>query len=229
MNKEFHEVNLIGLVLKVLKYWWIFVIMVAAFSSVAYYYSINYISPMYVAGTTLFIGKESQDNSASISEVVRQGASLVEDYKQLVSTDQVLNQVIKQLNLKMSSRALSGRVDVASAKGTRFIYLSVTDTNPERAVLIANKISEVLKIKAEEVVKVKNVYIVDYASLPRYPISPNINLNVIIAGFAGLSFAFLIILIILAIRNTVENVEELEREFGLSVIGNIPKFKGDRR
>lgn len=227
MNNHYNEIDLSNLFKKIIRNWWVFVLIVSVCVIGADYYTKNYIRPLYETSSTLFIGKEVNDESSSISETIRQGTSLVEDYKQLVRTDEVLNEVITSLNLKMSSQMLSSRIGVVNAEGSRFIYLSFTDSNPERCAAIANKISEVLKVKAEEVVKVKNVYIVDYAKTPEYPISPSVSRNRMVAGLFGFMMSGALSILLTLRTRKIEYERDIENITGVPTIGVIPRFKGE--
>ena len=76
---------------------------------------------------------------------------------------------------------------------------------------------------------VKNVKIVDYAVLPEKPVSPNMSLNVVVAGILGIIISIFMILLINFIDNTINKEEDIEKYLQLSVLGVVPKFKGEER
>jgi len=67
--------------------------------------------------------------------------------------------------------------------------------------------------------------VIDHAHMPASPISPRPFNNIIIAGLLGGIIAALVITIWVAYSDTVQSHEEIERELGLAVLGNIPKSK----
>lgn len=227
MSNDYKEVDISVLFKKTIKLWWLYALIIISCVVGANYYTENYITPIYETNATLFIGKEISDEKASIAEVVRQGTSLVEDYKLLVRTDVVLTKVVSDLGLEMSTENISSRLGVMNVVGSRFIYLSYSDSNPDRAVAVINRVAEVLKIKAEEVVNVKNVYIVDYAKIPKYPISPSVSRNRMAGAMFGFIVSILLSLFIALRKTTVETEKDIERITGAPIIGVIPKFKGE--
>lgn len=71
-------------------------------------------------------------------------------------------------------------------------------------------------------IKATNVQIVDYASVPLVPHSPNIRLNLVIASFLGLFFGVVISFIAEHFDNTIKDEEELKDRFSIPILGVIP-------
>lgn len=229
MNEEYQEIDLIDLAKKILKFWWLLLIFMVIAAGSAYYVTKTYITPLYKANASIFIGKESGDLGFSLSESFYVGSELVTDYTELVKTNLVLDQVIKELKLESSTDTLRGKIGVEVINESRFIYITVLDPSPEMAVAIADKVAVVLKEKAVEIVGVKNVNIVDYAVLPKEKDSPSTKKNVAIAAILGLMFGLFLIFINMMMNNTIEKEEDVETAIGIAVIGVIPKFKGEVR
>lgn len=229
MEQDYEEINLNELLHKILKFWWLLVLAAIVCGGMAYYVTVNHITPVFEAKTTLFIGKEAGAIAELSLNELSVGNKLVADYRELIKTNRVLETVINDLKLATTADILRKKIDVSTVNDSRFIYATVKDPSPAMAVAIADKVSEILKEKAEEIVGAKNVYIVDVAKLPIEPFSPNVETNTTIAGVVGIMVALFFIFFNLMMNNTVATDEDIERVIGIPVIGTIPQFKGDTR
>lgn len=229
MENEYQEIDLVELAGHVLRKWWLIVILFVLSSGTAFYVTYAMITPIYSASTMIFIGKES----AKIADIslmdLEVGNQLVSDYEQLLKTNLVVEQVIKELSLTATPGIVRGNLAVQIIKDSRFMRISYQDPDPEMAVQVANKLSDVLKLQAEAIVGVKNVVIVDYAKVPKAPISPNKMKNAAVAGMLGIMVALFVIFVQLMLDNTLKKETDIEKELGLPVLGAIPHFKGEQR
>jgi polysaccharide biosynthesis transport protein len=76
-------------------------------------------------------------------------------------------------------------------------------------------------------VSANNISIVDEASRPLLPRSPNLPLNIAFALFGGLFLGFAMAVLMDFIDDSFKAPEDIEREIGLPVIGVIPKPKAN--
>lgn len=229
MEQDYQEIDLVELFQKLIKFWWLLLLMASVCGSLAFYVTKYHITPVYEAKTTLFIGKEAGAIASIDLNELSVGNKLVTDYRELIQTNNVLEKVIRELKLDTTAEILRKKIEVTTVNESRFIYATVQDPSPEMAMAIADKVSEILKEKAEEIVGAKNVYIVDVAKLPEKPVSPSKTKNTAIAIALGLMVGMGIVFLNMMLNNTVEKDEDIEKALGIPVIGTIPKFKGDSR
>ena len=231
MKDEYQEIDLVELLRVVLRNWWLILLLMLVASSTSYFVTTRYVTPIYEAKSTLFIGKESEsiagfDLSVSDLQIDDQ---LVVDYRELIKTRLITEEVIEDLALLASPSDLIRNLGISTISDSRFMHITYQDPIPERAVQITNQLSEVLADRAEEIVGVKNVRIVDPAIVPENPISPNVVMNVAIAAVLGIILALFIIFIRMMLDNTIKTEEDIERTVDLPVLGMIPQFKGEVR
>lgn len=229
MNEEYQEIDLVELFKSVLRRWWLIALFMIMAGGAAYYVTTEYITPIYEAKSTLFIGKENDVlSSVSIGDLQLDN-KLVVDYRELIKTRLVTEEVIQDLSLLTDYNGLRDNLGIQIITESRFMHVTFKDPIPERAAQISNRLSEVLAEKAETVVGVKNVQIVDYALVPNTPISPSVKKNVAIAGVLGAMVALGLIFLQMMMDNTIQTEEDLEKLTQLPVLGVIPKFKGETR
>ena len=228
-EQQYQEIDLIELLRHILAKWWLILLLMVISGATAFYITTERIVPVYQAQSTIFIGKESSSiTDLNINDFNLEN-KLVVDYRELIKTRLVTEEVIQELGLVSSTNELIMNMDVQTIQDSRFMHISFKDPVPERAMDIANKLSEILAEKAESIVGVKNIQIVDYAILPEYPISPSLKKNVAIAAVLGMMIGLFVVFVNMMMINTIQKEEDVEKEIGLPVIGVIPHFKGEDR
>ncbi|WP_212505758.1 YveK family protein [Anaerotalea alkaliphila] len=213
----------------VLAKWWIVACLGLLGMGSAAFVTAEYITPMYEAKTTLFIGKEANSLAGiSISDITL-GDKLVGDYRELIKTRLIAEDVVRILELDMPYETLVGRLKISTISDSRFINVNFQDSDPAQAARITDTLSEVLVYRAEEIVGAENVRIVDYAVVPKSPVSPNLRMNVMIAGVLGAMAGLFLIFLLMMMDNTIKREGDIEKHLGISVLGVVPKFKGMER
>lgn len=86
-------------------------------------------------------------------------------------------------------------------------------------------LSKYQEAQIAESMKDTNLAVVDYATPPTGPISPNHFTNIGLAAVLGLVLGIVAILVLEILDNTINTAEELERFTGLPIVGLIPKAK----
>jgi len=219
----------------ILKRWWIIFICVLVCSASAVAASLYFIDPVYQSNTTIYIIKEEKviERADEYTNLLI-GAQIVKDYRELAKSRLVANQVLKDLKLdNITVEAFSDKVSVDLKNDTRVIQISATDTSPEMAKIIADKVTDVFIEKVVDIMQAMNAKVIDRAEVPKKPIKPN-KVKYTAAAFAfGLVLGFGIVLLIEFLDNTVKTAEDIKVFVDLPVIGAIPLFsnilKGGRK
>ncbi|WP_066632823.1 YveK family protein [Desulfolucanica intricata] len=172
--------------------------------------SLYVIAPVYRSSTTLMVFRQpSVGTSYDVTlQTIMLNQKLVKSYTELAKSTLILNEVIKQNNLKMSAESLRQKVNVELLSNTELFKISVEDSNPTLSAMLANEMARVLSEKVAEMMNFDNIQIVDAASPPGKPIWPNHILNVLLAGVIGT----LIILGIAFMRASIRDDEKKESQ-----------------
>jgi len=221
------EINFKELTLAIVRRWWLFLSLSIIFAMGAYYFTDNYITPVYKAETVLFIGQEPNDIAGlgiSIAQL-QLSSQLIVDYAQIAKTRLVLSEVINNLNLSEDYDGLRTNSKVETISESRLVKVSYTDIDPIIAADVANELAKQLTLAVVEIVGVENIRIIDKAIVPEFPVSPSKALNTIAAFTVGLVVALLIVLIGIQINNVIETEEDIEILTDLPVLGMLPKYK----
>ncbi|SHJ41142.1 YveK family protein [Thermoclostridium caenicola] len=212
-----------------LRKWWVILLFIILFGSLSYVMTNYYMVPVYTANTTLYVGKNADEQGMSLSEL-NIGASVVLDYREIARSRLVASTVIEELNLEdISAKELANSIRVQQRPETRVIEISVSHTDPQMAMDITNKVAEVFQEKIVEIMQVSNVQVIDRAELPERPSFPNKRANYIIGVLLGLMLSAGIILLIEYLDDTIKTSEDAKKYLNLPVIGTIPSFSPRRK
>ncbi|PKM96266.1 MAG: hypothetical protein CVU84_00695 [Firmicutes bacterium HGW-Firmicutes-1] len=226
MDDQYKEMDLVEIINFILNKWWILMLFSAISASLTLFINVEYIQPVYEAETTLFIGKEKNnigELGISLSEFEVKN-KLVVDYKQIVGTRLVVEEVIQNFKLQMTLEEFRESLFVNTIEDSRFFTVGFKNTDPVLAANISNELAKQLTIVAAEIVDVESIRIIDMAIIPMEPISPNKIMYTLIAGIVGFMMGLLFLFIQLLLNNTIKKEEDIEKLIGLPVIGTIPKF-----
>lgn len=225
------EVNFEELLEIIIKKWWLIVLMTLIGFGSAYFYTVKYITPIYEAKTVLYIGQES-GGLGSIDVSLGQlnaNSQLLVDYKQIASTRLVINEVIKNLRLNMSYDEFQSNILVESILDSRLFTVGFRNQDPQVAKLVSDELAKQLTVAVLQIVGVENIRILDQALMPQVPVSPNKLLNSIIGGLLGFFIALFIVVFMFLVNDTIRSEDDIENLIGISVLGDIPEFKGEDR
>lgn len=190
------------------------------------YSYITYI-PVYESYETMIVVVKDSGSSANQPYMdILMGQQLVKEFKEIIKSRKVLQSVIDELMLKnMSYEALADNVSVALKDNTRILTIKVRDGDPGRTKILTEKVCDVFIGEVSKIVKVDNVEIIDTAQLPREPVKADVNKKLLVALIIGLVAASGIIFVLEELDDTIKTAEDVERIFGLKVLGTIPTLK----
>ena len=183
--------------------------------------SVFFIKPKYTSTTRIYVVSRSSDTSLT-NQDLQAGSYLVNDYKEVITSSEVLSSVIDQEKLSMSASELSKDIAVTIPTDTRVISISVTDTDAQRACDIANTVREVAAEKIKAVTKVDDVTTLESATKPSHPSSPNVKKNDAIGALAGVFLAVVGILVAEVLDDRVRRPEDIEEVLGMTLLGVVP-------
>ncbi|MCW8519857.1 Wzz/FepE/Etk N-terminal domain-containing protein [Streptococcus macedonicus] len=201
------------------KFFIIFIALVVG--TVALLGSVFFLKPKYTSTTRIYVVSRSSDGSLT-NQDLQAGSYLVNDYKEVITSNEVLSSVISQENLSLSTSELSNMISVNIPTDTRVISISVEDTDAKEASDIANTIREVAAEKIKSVTKVDDVTTLEAAEVASKPSSPNIKRNAALGILVGGFLAIVGILVLEVLDDRVRRPEDVEEVLGMTLLGVVP-------
>jgi len=169
--------------------------------------------PGYPSARAIKSQLEELDQSISREER-RVLASLTTDYRQAQTREDELRAKVEALK--------ASYLDVQRRSIQYNIYKQEVDSNRALYDGLLNRFKE---IGVAGGVGVNNISFVDRADIPKKPSSPRVMLNLLAALVLGLGFGVAAALLLEQIDESILDPEEIERHFGLAVLGSVPKVK----
>ena len=200
------------------------------FAGIGYMYTTRYVTPMYTSTTTLVLASQNENttNTTTAATDVSINTKLVSTYKELITSKNILEEVIKNTGANMTDEELRKNITVTSVTNTSLIEINVTDQDPNQVVKITNEISNVFVKKISEIYNINNIQIVDEAETPTAPSNINHKKDIIIFAIIGLIVSFVYVIISNMIDTTIKSTEELEKMFDVPILVSIPMY-GNRK
>ena len=198
-------------------------------------YSYFIVEPTNTSYTTLLLTQVNSEDSESITQTdLTLNSKLVSTYSELIKSNAVLREVMDSLNIhNLDEENLKNSIKVSAVTDTEMIKITVTNTNPNNAEIIANKIAEVFSDKIADIYKINNVYVVDKAETSEVPSNINHTKDIVIFMFIGIVIACGYVLLVNMLDNTVKTEADIEKITGLKVLASIPNYdteaKGGKR
>ncbi|WP_203264129.1 Wzz/FepE/Etk N-terminal domain-containing protein [Streptococcus uberis] len=217
------EIDVLSLLKKLWMKKFLILFMALFFGTLALLGSVFLIKPSYSASTRIYV--INQQNAENITATdLQAGSFLVNDYKEIITSRDVMKDVIATNSLSLSPDTLSKMISVTIPADTRVISITVSNHDPQQAKDLANSIREVASEKIKSVTKVQDVTPLEKAQLPSKPSSPNIKRNTMIGMLIGGLFTIVIIVIKEVLDDRVKRPEDVEEVLGMTLLGIVPNI-----
>jgi non-specific protein-tyrosine kinase len=216
--------------LRVLRQQWWVVIALAAFGvGGAAFYTVNQ-QPVYSATTQLFVSVTTPDSNIS---QMSQGSSFIQQrvksYAAVVASPEVLQDVIRELQLPATPGSLAGQVTVDTPLDTVLLNVTVTDSDAATAANIANEIGRMFpsfvagleKPDGMDVSPVK-ISVTKKAQAAGAPVSPRVPLNLALGLLFGLGVGIALAVLRDQLNTAVGGVGDIEKLTGAVPLGVVP-------
>ena len=193
--------------------------------ALAFAYSSFIVKPEYTSTTRIYVVNRNQgDKPGLTNQDLQAGSYLVKDYREIILSQDVLEKVVTDLKLNMSTKGLASKVQVTVPVDTRIVSISVKDKQPEEASRIANSLREVAAQKIINVTRVSDVTTLEEARPATSPSSPNIRRNTLIAFLGGLGVVVVVVLLVELLDVRVKRPEDIEDVMQIPLLGVIPNL-----
>jgi capsular polysaccharide biosynthesis protein len=182
-----------------------------------------FITPKYQSETSIYVMNKNEEATVNSSDYVTSNY-MTQDYTVLITSRTVMEQVIADLDLgdELTASQLVGMISVENQENTRIINITITDTNPVRAMDLANAVRIASAAKITEVMGIEDVNVVEEANLNATPVSPNVFKNMIIGAMLGMVLTIAVIIIRHITDDTIKSPDEIEKYLGISTLASIP-------
>ena len=197
------------------------------FGGIMFGYSTLLAQPVYQSTARMYI--LTQSTSLTSLADIQVGTNLTQDYKVMITSRTVVEQVIENLQLDCTYGQMVQQISINNPTNTRIIELTIQDNIPEDAKLIVDEFVDVSREKISNIMVTDPPSVVDYGNMPVNPVSPNVMKNTIIGAALGAFLACAMVIVIFLMDDTVKNADDVEKYLGLNTLTSIPLKEGEKK
>lgn len=157
------------------------------------------------------------------------GTSLTNDYKILIQSRPVLEDVINNLGLDTTYEKLKNEVTVTNQDDSRILQIDVEDEDPQMARRIVDELASVSSDYIGNQMEITAPKIIERGELPTQKTSPSMSRNVAVGFLVGLLLAIAVVVIDQMRNDAIVTEDDVERYLGLITYANIPEREGSSK
>lgn len=189
-------------------------------------------TPNYTATAELFASYDfSTATTEDISAITMAGSYIsnqIKSYPDLAKTQAVLDPVIRKLGLQTTAKGLSEGITVTNPEDTLLVRVEVESDEAAQSQRIADSVAESLsEVVASSLYSTSNslikLEVVQHASLPQQPSTPNIKLNVLLGLVVGLMVGLAAAIVKDMADTRLHSAQDLEKLAHAALLGSIPE------
>ncbi len=230
MEKNFDddeiEIDLLELLREFRRRIWIILGVIVLFGGVAGAFSKFVLTPQFKSTAMVYIlSKETTLTSLADLQI---GSQLTKDYKIIVTSRRVLNQVIDEMELGLTYKDLKEKVTIDNPQDTRILSISVEDPDPNMAKMIADKIATVSSDYIGDIMEMVPPKLIEEGEVPILKSSPSNAKNALIGGLLGAVLICGLITVQVVMNDTIRTEEDVTKYLGLSVLASVPEREGEK-
>jgi polysaccharide biosynthesis transport protein len=136
-------------IVAVVKRWWWLIGAMTLIGVVAAYFITSIMPPVYESSALLLVSPSKAATESQYNNLMA-GTQLALTYSQMLTDRPVLETVISQLKIKTTTDALEKQITAEPVHNSQIIKLTVTDSKPDQAALIANTLAQAFAKRVQE-------------------------------------------------------------------------------
>ena len=223
-QQQVMEIDLLELLRTYLKYWWMIVVAALCCGVIGYSYSRFMITPTFESTSVMFIlSKETTLTSLADLQI---GSQLTQDYKEVVTSRPVLQDVIAKQQLNVDYKRLKSNISIANPSNTRILKITVKDTDPARAKAVADCVAETAAEYIADIMEMIPPKIIETGEIPEKKSAPSNGKNAAMAALIGAVLVMGMLTVNMLLDDSIKDEEDVKKYLGLSVLASIPLREG---
>lgn len=227
-NEKEIEISLKDILRVIRRSLWIIVVTAIVSGILAFGYSKLFIQKTYTSTMKLYVETENSGTISSYNDLSSHNYAkdLVNTYIEMLDTHSFYEKVSASLSNKYTAAQLSSMMTYDNSSETEIFTLSVVANSPTEAKVIADSVAGVAPAVISNLKDNANLKIVDEATIPSAPTSPNVGKNTLIAFLAGTVLALAYIFIKEFLDAKIKYDPNITEYDDIPILAAIPDFKG---
>ena len=189
------------------------------------------VTPMYNASSSMYVVSASANSALDLTDL-NLGSNLTNDYKKLVLSRTMLENVLRDTGEELTTGQLKRMVSIGNDSGTRILEFRVSSPDKTQAMRLANSFVRQSILFLPEVMGLKDnaPTVIDLAIEPQSPSNQNYTRNTAIGLLAGVVVALVILVVQYMLKDTFDAADDLEKYLSVTpmaiVSENGQKYRG---
>ena len=204
-------------------HWWRIALAAVVGAVLAYGISSYYIMPTYVSRGSLYINNNTLQRNPNVNLTdIATSQQLALTCIELLTSDTFLENIKEASELEYSPNQIKGMLSLQPKNETEIIEIKVESHDAKHSQIL---VDAVLKGAQEEIIRIVqagNVTVVDEATLPTRPSSPNIAKSVVIGFLLGAVLSMFLVFLIDVFDSRIKIEGDLMEVRELPLLGVIP-------
>lgn len=184
-----------------------------------------FITPLYKATSSIYIVSASNNSVVNLTDL-QIGAQLTADYQELMLSRPLLEDVVANLGLSMTTEDLADMIDITNASDTRILKITVTSPDPQQAANVANELVKLARVYLPQIMETEEPNLVEEAILPTAKASPSYARSVLLGGVLGAALCCGVLIVRQLLNDTFVTPDDIVKYFGVQPLATVPEADG---
>ncbi len=205
----------------------IIVVASMVFAIISFVFTSCFIPKEYTSRVKLYVETNTDSTQSNYNALnsANYAKSVVPTYIEMLETTKFYSQVADTLGNKYTPSQLSKTITFNAIEDTEVFEAVVVDESPTEAKAIADAVAQTAPETLANFNDNANLKVVDDATLPKSPSSPNVTKNILIAFGAGLILSLVFAFVKELFDTKIKYNREMNEILGIPVLSAIPDFE----
>ena len=204
---------------------WLIVLALLLGGGAAGAYSKLVLTPQYTSTAMLYVlSKETTLTSLADLQI---GSQLTTDYRIIMTSRPVLQNVIDSLGLEMSYRMLRSKLSIDNPTESRILTVTVKDPDPRLAKMIVDEVAYTASDYIGDIMEMVPPKMIEEGEIVPVPVSPNNRKNTLLGAIAGAALVCGLTFLEVILNDTIRTDEDVAKYLGLTVLASVPEREGE--
>lgn len=200
---------------------WLILLTAVLFGGAAGAFSKFVLTPQYTSTAMVYIlSKETTLTSLADLQI---GSQLTKDYKIIVTSRPVLEEVIQNLAPEQTYESMKNKITIGNPADTRILSITVQDSDPVRAKTLATAVAEISSEYIGDIMEMVPPKIIEEGVVPKTKSSPSNGRNAMLGAMAGMVLICGAIVLEVILNDTIRSEEDVERYLDITVLASVPE------
>lgn len=223
-NEEI-EIDLLEILTAFKKRLWMILLALVIGGGLAGAFSYFILTPQYTSTAMVYIlSKETTLTSLADLQI---GSQLTKDYKIIVTSRPVLEDVVRNLGLGLTYEEMKEKIKIDNPADTRILSITAEDPDPFLAKQIADKVASTSSEYIGDIMEMVPPKLIEDGQIPIEKSSPSNTRNALLGALAAVVLVCGVITVEVIMNDTVRSEEDVAKYLGLTVLASVPEREGE--